>query len=192
MGQKKWTEDVLYAKSSAAFLASRYTEDDFEDRVEAEWQERLAESRPKPTVYDRAVGEILSRENADNHLALTVSEALTYGDPQSADALRAARSNHLTSLAEGKAPTHRDPDQFIDALFAAFSHSEVDALVNPDAPLPKSLPTLDPATRIVVAHVFRQAYGNATPDRSAPGIAKGAAMGFTKGTGPNPDIGPGW
>ena len=95
-----------------------------------------------------------NHNKAGQKLAGIIMEAAAYEDLPDAERLKADRSDILREISstDGNAAVARKPE-FAARLYRAFTHREVDALANPKAALPATLP-VQPEMRGILAQML--------------------------------------
>ena len=167
---------VVYSGSEDAFVLDGPLAKDFEAQVEDQLHDKLSLDPLVPTEYDRAVAEMLSRVNSDPELAEALGQALEYGLPQDAARMRAERLKWLETLLTRRGLGDQRPEEITKDIFAAFSHKEVEALLSTDAPLPKSLPELEPQARHAISQSLMAVFSRVDSILHAPSQNKAAAL----------------
>ncbi|WP_419738588.1 AAA family ATPase [Ruegeria sp.] len=143
----RFVEKAMYQETSKAFVAVPKAARRYEAAARIAIEERIAREGIKANAYERAIAEIATRENSDPELVDTLTEALAYGEPMDAEAMKAQRNTLLNAMIARRVPGNLSGGkEYARAVFAAFTHKEVDALMSEGA-LPSSLPDLEPGQR---------------------------------------------
>ena len=170
--KKEHLEYLLYnpAMRDPAILNAGYSVRQFDARVD----KLIAGDKEEitPNSYDRAVADVLSRQNGANALTEVLSKVLEYGVPKDAPTLRAEREEMIDMLVTGIGYLSRPPGDQVNALFAVFAHREVEALLKTDAPLPPSLPEIASQAREMMSTRMRQLFSQVEKYAFTPGHLK--------------------
>ena len=187
-GRGHWADEVIYGWKQAALPLHGQ-----EEAFDAEVATLCKTTEPPPaTLHDRVFAELICRRTRDADLLNAIGKALRIGSAPGEAEIKAARAQSLSALVQGHGFGDA-PDAHSKALFAAFSKTEVEALLTGRAA--PGLPDLDGPARARVTHGLAamfasvRAAGRAPPIRFAQELFKTNApkLGLDKG----PDVGPG-
>ena len=171
-----YTDQAIYEGTGRAFLTTRLDGLAYEEKAKNATEARIERDGVEPTATERAIAEIATRENADPELVKNITEALGYGASEDATALREQRNNLLDLMKAGKVPSNQGAREYAKAVFSAFTHKEVEALMTKASELPESLPEIGKAERAKVAQTLTSQFSKIKGSTPAPSLQKAKGM----------------
>ena len=171
-----YTDQAIYEGTGRAFLTTRLDGLAYEEKAKNATEARIERDGVEPTATERAIAEIATRENADPELVKNITEALGYGASKDANALREQRNNLLDLMKAGKVPSNQGAREYAKAVFSAFTHKEVEALMTKASELPESLPKVGKDERAKVAQTLTSQFAKIKGSTPAPSLQKAKGM----------------
>ena len=167
-----YTDQAIYEGTGRAFLTTRRDGLAYEEKAKIATEVRIEKDGVEPSVTERAITEIATRENSDPELVKSITEALGYGASKDANALREQRNNLLDLMKAGKVPSNQGAREYAKAVFSVFTHKEVEALMTKASELPESLPQIGKAERAKVAQTLASQFSRIKGSTPAPSLQK--------------------
>ena len=171
-----YTDQAIYEGTGRAFLTTRRDGLAYEEKAKNATEARIEKDGVEPSATERAITEIATRENADPELVKNIIDALGYGASKDATALREQRNNLLDLMKAGKIPSNQGAREYAKAVFSAFTHKEVEALMTKASELPESLPEIGKTERAKVAQTLASQFSKIEGSTQAPSLQKAKGM----------------
>ena len=171
-----YTDQAIYEGTHRAFLTTRRDGLAYEEKAKNATEARIERDGVEPTATERAIAEIATRENADPKLVEIITKALGYGASKDATALREQRNNLLDLMKAGKVPSNQGAREYAKAVFSAFTHKEVEALMTKASELPESLPEIGKDERAKAAQTLASQFSRIKGSTPAPSLQKAKGM----------------
>ena len=171
-----YTDQAIYEGTGRAFLTTRRDGLAYEEKAKIATEVRIEKDDVEPSATECAITEIATRENADPELVKSITEALGYGASKDANALREQRNNLLDLMKAGKVPSNQGAREYAKAVFSAFTHKEVEALMTKASELPESLPEIGKAERAKVAQTLASQFSMIKGPTQVPSLQKAKGM----------------